>query len=173
MEPLRLSVKASVDVSASVIESALVQDLQKYAGFDAGVLYAPRLDEMRSFLTLNIYPMGPVSLTPEGTEVGKWHWLWERLSLTFGYSVGDISGGDDSKTKIRGENAFVYGLGVRLNKYFRVTMGGLVYRTDKIDGVAGNLTNKLRHELMVGPSVDLTALPGLKTIFASATGEKR
>jgi hypothetical protein len=165
---LQLQVVAGVDVTASVIEAALIQDLQKYAGFDAGALYVPRLHELRGFFTVNIYPFGPVNLTPEGSIKSR-----DRWSLTFGISTGDISGGASDKSKIHGDNAFVYGVGYRINKYFRFTAGGLLYRTGLIDGVTGNLTNKLRHEFMIGPSIDITALPGLKSIFAAGTGTSK
>jgi hypothetical protein len=161
---VQVAVAADIAVAATVIESALVQDLQKYAGFDGAAMYVPRLNELRSFVTVSIYP-GPVSLTPEGGLQAR-----DRWSLTLGIAIDDISGGDLSKTKIRGQNAYVYGLGFRLNKYFRLTTGALVYRTGNINGATQPATNSLRHEFFIGPSIDITALPGLKTIFASSTG---
>lgn len=165
---LQREVLASINLSSTVIDSVEVQELMKFAGFDVGAMYVPRLHEMRGFAMLSIYPTGPVSLTPEG----GFKKLRDRWSLVFGMSTGDISGGDSAKTKIRGENAFLYGLGFRLNKFFRISLGGLLYRTGDIGGTPGDLSNKLRHEFFVGPSVDITALPGLRTIFASGTGKK-
>ena len=62
------------------------------------------------------------------------------------------------------ENAFVYGVGFRLNKYFRVTAGGMVFRS------SGATQCSLCNEFFVGPSIDLTALPGLRQIFARGVG---
>jgi len=40
-------------------------------------------------------------------------------------ALKDISGASNSK--VSSQNAFVYGLGVRLNKYFRISAGGMLY----------------------------------------------
>ena len=138
-----------------------VSEIQKYAGFDVGAFWVPRISEMRGFATVNVYPFAPVSITPaNGLK------LKERVSLTFGMSLGDISGVDDGKTKISGQNAFIYGLGFRVNRYFRIAVGGALYRA----GSNQRNDNQLRNDFMVGPSIDFTALPALRSIFSSARG---
>jgi hypothetical protein len=157
----QINVSADLTVGAQANADDVAADLKKYAGFDVGALYAPRLNELRSFATVNIY-FGSVALHPEkGTRLV----YWERLSLTFGMALKDVSG--NAASKISGENAFVYGLGFRLNKYFRITTGGMVYRTSlpAVNGVASPLNNKLRQEFFIGPSIDITALPALEGIF--------
>lgn len=163
---LTLSIATNLSVGAGTTADDITEDLKKYAGFDVGALYIPRLNELRSFALVNIY-FGPVSLQPSN---GTRSFLLERLSLTFGMALQDISGGNAAESKIKGQNAFVYGIGVRLNKYFRLTTGGVVYRTQlpAINGVASPITNRLRHEFFVGPSIDVTAIPVLKGIFAKA-----
>jgi hypothetical protein len=143
-------------------QSALVDDLKKYAGFDVGALYGYRLNDLRSYAMVNIY-LGPVSLKPDAPYPSA-----KRLSLAFGMALKDLSGA--SSSKISGENAFVYGLGYRLNKYFRFTVGGLLYRTTlpAVNGSTSPANGSLRNELFFGPSIDVTALPALKSIFASS-----
>jgi len=145
-----------ISQTASLEQAVSTTDLEKYAGFDVGALYVPRIEELRSFFTINVYPFGPVELNPAGLT------LPQRISLTAGVSIGDISGRTNSR--IKGENAFVYGLGFRLNKYFRISCGALLFRSAGTD-------NKLRHEFYVGPAIDITGLAALRTIFArSAAG---
>jgi hypothetical protein len=81
-----------------------------------------------------------------------------RFSIALGASIGDISA--NSGSRVKNDKAFVYGVGYRINKYFRVSAGGAVFRDTK--------TFDLHNEAFIGPSIDLTALPGLKQIFASA-----
>jgi hypothetical protein len=143
--------------------SDVVCDLQKYAGFDVGALYSFRLSELRSFAVLNIYFLGPAEFKPGGLLQGR-----QRISLAFGVAIKDISG--STKSKISGENAFVYGLGYRLNKYFRVNVGGMLYRANLPGGSnsTGGANGTLRQEFFIGPSIDVTALSGLQSIFAKA-----
>ena len=149
----------------------VVCDLQKYAGFDVGALYAPRLNELRSFAMVHIY-LGPVQLKTGGAPPkpgsGLTEWLRQRASLAFGMALKDLSG--STKSKISGENAFVYGLGIRLNKYFRLTAGGLLYRTTlpAANGSTSPANASLRQEFFIGPSIDVTALSALQSIFAKA-----
>ena len=157
----------------------VVCDLQKYAGFDAGALYSFRLNELRSFAMVHIY-FGPVQLKtggrpPKSDTTGgtppksdTWEWLRQRTSLAFGMALKDLSG--STKSKISGENAFVYGLGFRLNKYFRLTAGGLLYRTTlpAANGSTSPANASLRQEFFVGPSIDVTALSALQSIFGKA-----
>jgi len=157
----QIDVSANLTVGVQASADDITSDLKKYAGFDVGALYAPRLNELRSFATVNIY-FGSVALHPEkGTRLV----YWERLSLTFGMALKDLSG--NTASKISGENAFVYGIGFRLNKYFRISTGGMVYRTSlpAVNGVASPFSNRLRQEFYIGPSIDITALPALEGIF--------
>ena len=137
--------------------STVTADLSKYAGFDAGAGYVPRINELRSFFMVHIYPWGPVELDTGGLLPKDWK---KRFSISVGMSIGDISG--NTKSRIKAEDAFAYGLGCRINKYFRISIGGVVYRDS---GTGGGLLN----EAFIAPSIDLTALPGLKQIFASAS----
>lgn len=150
-------------------QSDLVSDLKKYAGFDLGALYAYRLSELRGFAMVNIY-WGPVQLSTSApkSKTGAGEWIRERFSLSFGVALKDISGATDSK--ISGENAFVYGIGFRLNKYFRLTAGGLLYRAvlPAINGSTSPANGSLRQEFFVGPSIDVTAVSALKSIFAAS-----
>lgn len=147
----------------------VVCDLQKYAGFDVGALYSFRLSELRAFAVVHIY-FGPIQLKTGGAlpKPGAGEWLRQRTSLAFGMAVKDLSGSTNSK--ISGENAFVYGLGIRLNKYFRITAGGLLYRTTlpAANGSTSPANGSLRHEFFIGPSIDVTALSALQSIFAKA-----
>jgi hypothetical protein len=147
----------------------VVCDLQKYAGFDVGALYSFRLNELRSFAMVHNY-FGPVQLktgaTAPKSSLGER--LRQRASLAFGMALKDLSG--STQSKISGENAFVYGLGIRLNKYFRLTAGGLLYRTTlpAANGSTSPANGSLRHEFFIGPSIDVTALSALQSIFSKA-----
>ena len=149
-------------VAVEVANTALMErtvdttDLEKYAGFDVGAVYVPRVDELRHFFTINIHPFGPVELDTQGLLTGGWR---NRFSITFGVSMGDFSGKESSR--IKSDNAFVYGVGWRINKYFRLSAGAMLFRE-------ASTRNALLHEAFVGSSVDITALPGLRQIFARA-----
>jgi len=149
-------VVAQLNQGVVLSQSSTTQDLSKYAGFDAGALYAPRINELRGFYMAHIYPTGPVDLDTSG----KIPFL-DRWSIAIGASTGDIS--SNGASRVKGDKAFVYGLGFRINKYFRVTAGGMLYR----DAVG----NRLLNEFFVGPSIDITALPGLQSIFASSSSK--
>jgi hypothetical protein len=137
-------------------QSSTTQDLSKYAGFDAGALYVPRINELRGYYMVHIYPTGPVELDTSGHIP-----FLDRWSIAVGESTGDLSA--NKASRVKSDKAFVYGVGFRLNKYFRVTAGGMVYR----DAVG----NRLLNEVFIGPSIDVTALPGLKSIFASSSSK--
>jgi hypothetical protein len=132
------------------------QDLNKYAGFDVGALYAPRINELRQYDMVHIYPWGPVELSTNGQVP-----FLQRLSLAVGASIGDLS--SNGKSRVKGDKAFVYGVGFRFAKYFRISAGAMLYR----DAVG----NRLLNELYIGPSIDITALPALKTIFSSSSSK--
>jgi len=151
-------VVAQLSAGVQMQTNTVTSDFAKYAGFDVGAIDIPKINELRQFLIVNIYPFGPVDLDTNNVALVDWR---SRFSLALGASVGDLS--SNSKSSIKGNSAFIYGVGYRLNKYFRLSFGGAVYRDAS--------TNKLLNEAFVGPSVDITALPGLKQIFASATGK--
>jgi hypothetical protein len=151
-------VVAELSVGVRMDVNSVTSDFAKYAGFDVGAIYIPRIDELRQFFMVNIYPSGPVDLDNNGVPIGG----KARFSIALGLSVGDLS--SNANSRIKGDNAFIYGIGYRVNKYFRITVGGALYR----DAGAGK---GLLHEAFIAPSIDLTALPGLKQIFASANGK--
>jgi hypothetical protein len=145
-------------------------DLLKYAGFDVGALYSWRLSELRSFAMIHIY-LGPIQMKTiplAGANIGFMESLRQRTSLAFGMALKDISGSTNSK--ISGENAFAYGIGFRINKYFRISAGGLLYRTKlpAVTGTSNAANGTLRNEIFIGPSIDITALPALQSILAKA-----
>jgi hypothetical protein len=149
-------VVAALTADAVVDLSTSTQDLAKYAGFDVGAIYIPRIEELRQFFMVHVYPWGPLELETNNVAAIKG---WKsRVSLAFGASIGDISA--NSGSRVKNDKAFVYGVGYRINKYFRISAGGVVFRDTK--------TFDLHNEAFIGPSLDLTALPGLKQIFASA-----
>jgi hypothetical protein len=150
------NVIAQLSQGVALTQSSSTQDLNKYAGFDAGALYAPRINELRGYYMVHIYPTGPVELDTSGHIP-----IWDRFSIAVGESTGDLS--SNGASRVKGDKAFVYGLGVRINKYFRISAGGMVYR----DAVG----NRLLNEVFIGPSIDITALPGLKSVFASSSSK--
>lgn len=152
---LRSNLVPTAPASAEMNVATVTADLQKYAGFDAGAVYVPRLNELRDSLTAHIYLFGPVDLDPNGVANVNWK---NRLSIAIGATRGEISA--NANSRIANNQAYLYGVGFRLNKYFRVSAGGLLYR----DAKPGS---GLLNELFIGPSIDLTALPGLKQIFAN------
>jgi hypothetical protein len=146
-------VSASITLDANKQEEAGVQDFQKYAGVDAGAIYIPSVKSLMSYVTFNIY-FGSVDETPPHAT-GVAQFLQQRFSLTLGVAVGDLSG--QANSQIKGSNAFLFGLGFRLNKYFRLTAGDAVFR-NKVD-------DKINHGFFVGPSVDISALPNIRNVF--------
>lgn len=155
----RQSITAEFEASATASEEAMIKDFEKYVGLDFGAIYIPRIDELRSFATANIY-FGPVEDSPAPVtattrKAKATQFIRQRLSLTFGISIGDLSSGE--KSKIKGDNAFLYGVGFRLNKYFRLVTGGAIFRS--------SIDNELRNEFFIGPSVDVTAFRQIGRIF--------
>ena len=102
-----------------------VQDLQRYAGIDIGGLYAPSIDELRQFLLINIY-FGAVDDKPRRFSSSQDFWV-SRFSLSVGAEMGDLGGSDDAV--IRDGKAYAIGVGFRLNKYFRLGVGSMLYRS--------------------------------------------
>jgi len=133
-----------IEQSIELTQGAVTQDLSKYAGFDAGVLQSPRTSELRPVYLIHAYPWGPVDLETTGHVP-----FAQRWSLAVGMPVGS---GQTNRE-------FVYGVGFRLNKYFHFTAGTMISR----DASSG----RLRGAFCFGPSIEITALPGLTSIFAS------
>jgi hypothetical protein len=129
----------------------VTQDLTKYAGFDAAALAAPRINELRQFYMMHIYPWGPVELDTTGHVP-----FAERWSFAIGASAADLSA--NANSPIKNGKAFAYGVGFRLNKYFRLSAGLMLYRDSS--------SNRLMAVPCYGPSIDITALPGLTSIFS-------
>ena len=151
----KVDVVAQLSQGVQLTQVTDTADLNKYAGFDVGAMYAPRINELRQFDMVHIYPFGPVELDTSGGVPFKGRW-----SIALGASVGDLS--SNGKSRVKGDKAFVYGVGFRINKYFRISAGGMLYR----DAIGNGLLN----ELFIGPSIDVTALPGLKQMFSSSSG---
>ena len=127
--------------------------IEKYAGFDIGAMHLPAIDELRGFYTVNIY-FGAVGETPEpffSKDVLK------RLSLVAGGSFKDISGA--SQSKIKGHNAFLIGLGLRMNKLFRINAGFSFYRSSD-----PSAESSLKRAFYRGISIDISQFPILKSI---------
>lgn len=118
-------VSASATVSTELSVPAQVQDLQRYAGIDIAALYAPVIDELRQFILVSIY-FGPVDDSPSPS-----FWKAGRWSLSVGMETGDLGGGGDAV--IKDGKAYAVGLGFRLNKYFRLGAGSLIYRSSSND----------------------------------------
>ena len=166
-DELRNRVAAEIEASNEETRAAEMKDFEKFAGLDYGAIYIPRMQALRHFATINIY-FGQVEDKPVNAKVlanantGRtktdiMESLRQRISLTFGMSIGDISSQEDSA--IKDDNAFLYGMGFRLNKYFRITAGGAAFRDKRNDGI--------RHGLMIGPSIDLTAFKYIRGIFGA------
>ena len=158
-----------IQIAATFVVSADagVKDFEKYAGVDMGAIYIPRVQELRAFFTVNIY-FGAVEDTPAPAAAPDarrrptsravlGNALRQRLSLSFGMSLRDLSGRDPQKTKVEGNNAFVAGLGFRLNKYFRIVAGDALLR-NKAD-------NRIGHAFFIGPSIDVSAIQNLRVLF--------
>ena len=133
-----------LEQSIQLTQSAVTQDLSKYAGFDAAALQSPRTNELKPFYLVHAYPWGPVDLETSGHVP-----FAQRWSLAVGMSA----------SAAQNNREFVYGLGFRLNKYFHFTAGTMISR----DPASG----RLRGTFCFGPSIEITALPGLTSIFAS------
>lgn len=166
--PLQKTIQTNISVKTDLSAVTEIRDFEKFAGIDVGAIYVRKIDELRSFYTVNIYfgtvedtpppATSPQSFSASGSEISTackiLRFLQQRLSLTFGATIGDISSGPQKE--IKGNNAFLCGLGFRFNKYFRITAGTTLYRSAHDD--------RLRNEFYVGPSVDISALPFLRTL---------
>jgi len=125
VEALVKEVSVQIVLSAEVSVLTRVQDLQRYAGIDIGGLYAPSIDELRQFLLINIY-FGAVDDKPRRFSSSQDFWV-SRFSLSVGAEMGDLGGSDDAV--IRDGKAYAIGVGFRLNKYFRLGVGSMLYRS--------------------------------------------
>lgn len=149
-----------VSVKSELSVSTQVEDLQKYAGIDIGALYAPSIDEMRQFLMVNIY-YGAIEDQPDalnsekGLAIFSSNYWRSRLSLSAGMSTGDFSSNGNSD--IKDDKAYALGLGFRLNKYFRIGFGAMLYRaTDE----------KMKRKPYFSLSMDLTAFQALQGLVS-------
>ena len=84
-----------------------------------------------------------------------WQVFQQRFSISGGVSVGDISGQQSSP--FASDYAYVAGAGWRLNKYFRLLAGDLLYRN--------KTTDRINHAFTFGVSVDFAALGNITTVF--------
>lgn len=125
-----IHVAAVVSVQAGGSTTGSTAAIEKFAGFDYGAVYAPRINELRQFATMNIYA-GSVTDDPAkplcGDDKKKRCFVQQRVSLTLGITISDISGAAHSK--IKGNNAFICGIGFTLNRYFRLAVGSAVFRS--------------------------------------------
>jgi hypothetical protein len=149
VQAVTIETTAEVDLASS----GSVKDFEKYAGLDYGAVYIPAIGELRHFALISTY-WGSVENNP-APVTGRWQWAQQRVSFTAGLSVGDISGVSNPKTT--GENAFGYGLGLRINKYFRISAGSAIYRS----ATGGNLSQRL----YVAPSLDVSGFEYVKNLF--------
>lgn len=134
-----LKVSLSMPVGTNDVEGT---ELRRYAGVDVGAVWSWRTQELRKMALVSIYG-GSIEDKPDTTTLLQ----GSRLSLTAGWDLGDLSGNENSD--IRGKNAFFFGVGYRMSKYFRLSLGDQMYRS------ASN--GRLGHAFAMSLSVDLTA----------------
>jgi len=144
-----------VETTIEITTTAIVSDIMKYAGIDYGVVLAPPIDELRQFLLISVY-WGPVDDSPPKFNSGWRRYVQNRLSLTVGYDLGDLSG--NSNSEILDKNSYSIGVGYRFNKYVRLSLGTLFYRSSD--------SNELRNVGYGSVSIDLTAYDALKGLVA-------
>ena len=170
-DALKGLISAKITTSLAVTASSGVKDFEKYAAVDLGVAWIPGIEELRSFVTVNIY-LGPVEERPYTKGIWK-ETLRQTISLTAGYAFADISGRNPQQGLFRDNNAFLVGVGVRLNKYFRLIGGTAIYRRELLTApaagtVSAELQGRLRTAAFLGGSIDVTALPNLRALFGKA-----
>lgn len=180
---LKGTIQKDILVEANLSSISETKEVKKYYGIDIGAIHLPKLDELRSFSTLNIY-FGAAEATPEPLSFEPWEscktflswgesagrFLWKRSSLTVGFSLNDISGG--SQSDIKGNNAFLVGHGFRINRYFRITTGASLYRVATQNGDVEDrmLSDDLRCTFFWGLSIDIVRLEILQNLIGGTLG---
>lgn len=163
---------ARITTSLTMVAASGVKDFEKYASVDLGVAWIPGIEDLRTFVTINVY-LGRVEEKPY-FRGGLLEAMRQTVSFTGGYAFADISGSDPQKALYRSNNAFLVGVGLRLNKYFRIVGGTALYRHELLNppaagSVAESLQGRLRTAGFVAASIDVTALPNLRLLFGKTS----
>ena len=163
---------ARITTSLTLVAASGVRDFEKYASVDLGVAWIPGIEDLRTFVTVNVY-LGRVEERPY-IKGGFLEAMRQTVSFTGGYAFADISGSDPQRALYRSNNAFLAGVGVRLSKYFRIVGGTALYRRELLSppaagSVAESLQGRLRTAGFVAASIDVTALPSLRLLFGKAS----
>ena len=149
------ALKDRISVQSKVRTALSTSELERYVGIDLGAMFVPNAEELRKFMMVNIY-WGPVTDKPQNEISSTRAFFQSRTSLAVGWDMGDISGNESSK--IKANYAYSIGIGFRLNKYFRLTAGSMLYRSVP--------TGNLEKETYYGLSMDLTAFKTLQTMVS-------
>ena len=126
--------------------TAEVSDLEYYAGFDVGALAVSDFGVV-PFFTVNMY-IKRVEIDKDPRRVD------EACSLSAGIALKTSDIPTDGVT-------YYVGVGYRLNKLFRITLGSSLYKT--VD------TKKLVGKASIGLSLDFRYVADLLKIFSGAS----
>ncbi len=117
---------------------AEVRGKKEVASFSLNYIFAPKLEDFGSFITLNIHPeraLSEISSMP--------FYSIRRFSLSIGRSIEAFGDGDNY---VR-QPVYYAGLTYNINEYFNLQAGGLLYENDATE-------NQMRTKFAAGIGVD-------------------
>jgi len=127
---LAKNLTATIDeiVGAAISTEATADTLKSnYVGFDAGLAYAPELDEVRPYGGANFY-LRPVNKDARLGALGSFReTLTRRLAFTVGLTLSGVKD-DRTRADLFGSQSLVLGGGLRLSNSLRAGIGVLAFK---------------------------------------------
>ncbi len=139
------------------IEESIYMDLtaQKnaYIGIDLGIVYAFSLESVFIYEGTNIY-FRPVNREALFTDLQGWDEFYKRFSVYIGLAQL-ITDKPDNFKPLFGNNSLLAGTGWRLNRTFRVNVGGLMYYETNSNPLVSDQTFKVSPTVSFSADIDL------------------
>lgn len=138
---------------------------RNYLSGDAGIVWAPELEDFSSYVGTNIYAR-PINKSASISQFGNfWQTLDRRVSLTLGLTVGGV-GDDATRDDLFSNQSLVLGVGARMSGSLRLMVGALVFKELDPNPLVDDETIAVTPFLSLSFDVDVVpALTGLGNAF--------
>lgn len=146
-----------------------------YISADAGVVYAPEIDEVVTYVGTNIY-LRPVNKNASLSQLGSFRETFtRRFALTLGLTVQSIADGGDSAVQTRddlfGSQALLVGAGLRLTDMIRLGAGALVFKEQDPNPLVDDLSVSTTYYLTISFDLNVArAFQGVGGLFGGGGG---
>src|SRR6185503_8879409 len=144
---------------------------KNYISLDAGLSWAPELEEVVPYLGTNIY-FRPVNRNAPLSSLGNFRQTFSRrFSMTFGLtasSIADESSAGGTQTDLFGNQSLMLGAGLRVTDAMRLGAGAIVFKEDDPSPLINE--EKLNTSYYLSLSFDIDVVSLFAKPFASALG---